>query len=65
LRDHHDVAFNPTFIFDRSKLSLIVQYFFWGVLRHAVDLLAQREEARRENPNNPHIEVMLQYHKNI
>jgi hypothetical protein len=33
----------------------------FGVLRHAVDLLARTEESRRRNPNNPHIEVMLQY----
>ena len=35
----------------------------FGVLRLAVDLLAQTEELRRRNPNNPHIEVMLQYYR--
>ena len=35
----------------------------FGVLRQAVDLLAQTEESRRRNPNNPHIEVMLQYYR--
>ena len=33
----------------------------FGVLRQAVDLLARTEESGRRNPNNPHIEVMLQY----
>jgi hypothetical protein len=36
----------------------------FGVLRQAVDLLAQTEESGRRNPNNPHIEVMLQYYRN-
>jgi hypothetical protein len=35
----------------------------FGVLRQTVDLLAQAEESRRRNPNNPHIEVVLQYHR--
>jgi hypothetical protein len=35
----------------------------FGVLRHAVDLLARTEELGRRNPNNPHIEVMLQYYR--
>ena len=35
----------------------------FGVLRQAVDLLARREELGRRNPNNPHIEVMLQYYR--
>jgi hypothetical protein len=35
----------------------------FGVLRQAVDLVAQTEESWRRNPNNPHIEVMLQYYR--
>ena len=35
----------------------------FGVLRQAVDLLARMEESGRRNPNNPHIEVMLQYYR--
>jgi hypothetical protein len=35
----------------------------FGVLRQAVDLLARTKESRRRNPNNPHIEVMLQYYR--
>ena len=35
----------------------------FGVLRQAVDLLARTEESGRRNPNNPHIEVMLQYYR--
>jgi len=35
----------------------------FGVLRQVVDLLAQTEESRRRNPNNPHFEVVLQYHR--
>ena len=35
----------------------------FGVLRQAVDLLARMEELGRRNPNNPHIEVMLQYYR--
>ena len=31
----------------------------FGVLRKAINLLAQTEESKRRNPNNPHIEVML------
>ena len=33
----------------------------FGVLKQAVDLLAQTKKSGRRNPNNPHIEVMLQY----
>ena len=32
------------------------------VLRHTVDLVVRMEESGRKNPNNPHIEVMLQYY---
>jgi hypothetical protein len=35
----------------------------FGVLRQAVDILARTEESWRRNPNNPHIEVMLQYYR--
>ena len=35
----------------------------FGVLRQAVDLLAQTKELGRRYPNNPHIEVMLQYYR--
>ena len=35
----------------------------YGVLRQANDLLARTEESGRRNPNNPHIEVMLQYYR--
>jgi hypothetical protein len=35
----------------------------FGALRQAVDLLARTEESGRRNPNNPHIEVMLQYYR--
>ena len=34
----------------------------FGILRQVVDLLAQAKELGRRNPNNPHIEVMLQYY---
>ena len=34
----------------------------FGVLGQAVDLLAQTEESRRRDSNNPHIKVMLQYY---
>ena len=46
-----------------------VQAMWWcnrkqfGVLRQVVDLLARAEESGRRNPNNPHIEVMLQYYR--
>ncbi len=39
------------------------QWKQFGVLRQAVDLLSRTEESRRRNPNNPHIEVMLQYYR--
>jgi hypothetical protein len=35
----------------------------FGVLSQAVDLLARTKESGRRNPNNPHIEVMLQYYR--
>ena len=57
LRDHCDVAFNRYKIL---SLSLCDEEQF-GVLKHAVYLLARTEELRRKNPNSPHIEVMLQY----
>ena len=43
-----------------SSLSLCNEKQF-GVLRQAVDLPAQTEESGRRNPNNPRIEVILQY----
>jgi hypothetical protein len=51
------------------KLQGRVQAMRWrdgkqfGVLGQAVDLLARTEESRRRNPNNPLIEVMLQYYR--
>jgi hypothetical protein len=33
-----------------------------GILRQLVHLLAQIKDLRRQNPNNPHIEVILQYY---
>jgi hypothetical protein len=63
-RDHSHVAFNPTFIFDCSELSLSsCNEKQFGVLGQTVDLLARAEESGRRDPNNPHIEVILQYHK--
>jgi hypothetical protein len=37
----------------------------FGVLRQAVDNLVQMEESGRRSPNNPHIEVMLQYYRKL
>ena len=34
----------------------------FGILRQAVNLLAQTKESGRRNPNNPHIKVMLQFY---
>jgi hypothetical protein len=62
LRDHYDIVLNPTSIFDRSKLSHRAMGKY-GVLRQAVDDLAQTEELGRRNSNNPHIKVMLQYYR--
>ena len=35
----------------------------FGVLRQLVDLLARMEENGKQNPHNPHIEIMLQYYR--
>ena len=45
----------------QAMLQLNVKQY--GVLRQTIDLFARTMESWRGNPNNPHIQVLLQYYR--